>query len=71
MGRWFCGAEATCYAGAALERFMKDNADLPPGAIVNLRLLAPGEKPPADAEFDPARALEEYELMVARLGASD
>ena len=71
MGRWYCGTDTTCYAGAAVETFMKANPDLPPGAIVTVRLLAPGERLPAEAKFDPSRALEEHEAMLARLAAAE
>lgn len=67
-GRW----EPTvieCYARAALEEWQERHKDdLPPGALVGVRLLGEGEEPSDPLEFDKARAVAEYAAMQERLG---
>lgn len=67
-GRW----QATvteCYARASLEEYQERHKDdLPPGALVGVRLLAEGEEPEDTLEFNPERALREHADMQERLG---
>lgn len=63
-GRWQVEV-STCYARKALERFHEQNKALPPGAVVHVRLLAPGESP-SDALH---MSVEEGRVELARLRA--
>lgn len=65
----FVAEVVVCQASAAVERYREQHReDLPPGAIVRARMLAPGEKPEDSLSFDPERARQEYERKQRELG---
>lgn len=61
--RWQVTAER-CYARAALTEHAKQDGDPPSGQLLSMRLLSDGEV--TELEFDPDRALAEYEAHQAR-----
>lgn len=65
----FVAEVVVCQASAAVERYREQHKeDLQPGAIVRARMLAPGEKPEDDVEFNAEAARREYEEMQRRFG---
>lgn len=67
-GRWQ-PTVTECYARAALEEWQERHKDdLPPGALVGVRLLAEGEQSQDALEFDPERARREYAEHKERFG---
>lgn len=57
-------AAERCYARAALAEHAKSDDQPPPGQLLSVRLLADDEM--AELEYDPDRALAEYEAHQAR-----
>lgn len=67
-GRWQASVDE-CYARAALEEFReKHGADLPPGALVGVKLLPEGEQVKNPMEFDADEARREHAAMRERFG---
>lgn len=67
-GRWQ-PTVTECYARAALEEWQERHKDdLPPGALVGVRLLAEGEEPRDELKFDAAQARRNYAEMQERVG---
>ena len=67
-GRWQ-PTVPTCHARASLEEWQERHKDdLPPGALVGVRLLAEGEEPSDPLAFDAATAAAEYAAHRERLG---
>lgn len=64
-GLWEVVDDVTCYAGAALHRWRKDNNEPRPGGLVAVTLQE-GD----GGAFDPARAEREQRLLRERLAAA-